>query len=339
MSTDSKVYGRYGNHTEISGINRLNKLPEELLSLILYAEDLGNVSEVCRKNGISRTTYYKWADRYRRYGLEGLLHANRNSQQSANKTRVKNVITDYVMQYPNHGPARVSEHCMNHGISVSSVTVQTILNNDKLGTIKQRITKLEKEGINGNRKMTALMLNIIESYDPRFNDRDLITTGKTNIAQGVRYIGNTANGNRVYLHTAIELHSQYAFCSLHKGCTSWDAMFLIKNRVLPRFSASSQCLNSIITTKHKVYKERQIDQFYSLMKEKNIINQYDNTGLQIGSLQVFYKIIKRDFLASVDRQNIVIRQLLLLLEKWLSKYNDTAIYGFPNFGESPRNII
>ncbi len=43
-------------------------------SLLELAEELGNVTEACRKYGISRTQFYKYKRRYEEEGLEGLLN-------------------------------------------------------------------------------------------------------------------------------------------------------------------------------------------------------------------------------------------------------------------------
>ena len=43
-----------------------------LLRLINTAKELGNVSEVCRQAGLSRTQFYEFKRRYDKYGLVGL---------------------------------------------------------------------------------------------------------------------------------------------------------------------------------------------------------------------------------------------------------------------------
>lgn len=50
------------------------------------AQSLGNVSEACRRFGISRPTGYKWLRRYQREGREGLADRCRRPQRSPNKT-------------------------------------------------------------------------------------------------------------------------------------------------------------------------------------------------------------------------------------------------------------
>jgi len=50
--------------------------------LAAAAADLANVSEFCREQGISRTTFYKWRTRYRNDGLSGLEEKSRRPLSS-----------------------------------------------------------------------------------------------------------------------------------------------------------------------------------------------------------------------------------------------------------------
>lgn len=43
------------------------------LGIIQHAEEAtGNVAKTCRYFGINRSIYYRWYERYRKYGVEGL---------------------------------------------------------------------------------------------------------------------------------------------------------------------------------------------------------------------------------------------------------------------------
>ena len=48
------------------------ELVRQRLNLLQLAEALGNVSEACRRRGISRTQFYEYRRRFRAHGLEGL---------------------------------------------------------------------------------------------------------------------------------------------------------------------------------------------------------------------------------------------------------------------------
>jgi hypothetical protein len=48
------------------------KLARQRLSVLELAEALGNVSEACRRRGISRTQFYEYKRRFQTHGMEGL---------------------------------------------------------------------------------------------------------------------------------------------------------------------------------------------------------------------------------------------------------------------------
>src|SRR5690606_32404359 len=52
-------------------------MDEKLLFLADYLRELGSFSQLCARYGISRKTGYKWVDRYRESGLDGLAERSR----------------------------------------------------------------------------------------------------------------------------------------------------------------------------------------------------------------------------------------------------------------------
>jgi len=49
------------------------KLARKRLSALELAERLSNVSEACRRRGITRTQFYEYKRRFQTHGLEGLV--------------------------------------------------------------------------------------------------------------------------------------------------------------------------------------------------------------------------------------------------------------------------
>ena len=48
------------------------KIAKQRLSVLELAEILGNVSEACRRRGMTRTQFYEYKRRFQTHGLEGL---------------------------------------------------------------------------------------------------------------------------------------------------------------------------------------------------------------------------------------------------------------------------
>jgi hypothetical protein len=48
------------------------RVAKQKLSVLELAVTLGNVSEACRQQGVSKTQFYEYKRRFQTYGLEGL---------------------------------------------------------------------------------------------------------------------------------------------------------------------------------------------------------------------------------------------------------------------------
>ena len=57
------------------------------LRVMRRAEQVGNVSQVCREFGISRTLFYRWRRRVERYGVDG-LHPRRTQARRGRPVQV-----------------------------------------------------------------------------------------------------------------------------------------------------------------------------------------------------------------------------------------------------------
>ena len=59
----------------------LRPMDERVLFVADYVRELYSFSELCTRYGVSRKTGYKWVDRYRREGVEGLGERSRRPQR------------------------------------------------------------------------------------------------------------------------------------------------------------------------------------------------------------------------------------------------------------------
>ena len=44
------------------------------MSVLELAQALGNITQACRRTGISTTQFYQWKKRFHTHGMEGLKH-------------------------------------------------------------------------------------------------------------------------------------------------------------------------------------------------------------------------------------------------------------------------
>src|ERR1700733_656741 len=100
------------------------------LAVIRHVEEVtGNVSKTCRYFGISRRLYYKWIERYRELGLEGLRDRSKRPKTcpQATQTEVIGKII-YLRQNYHFGPLKIMMYLKRyHDIEISNSGVWRIL--------------------------------------------------------------------------------------------------------------------------------------------------------------------------------------------------------------------
>ena len=91
--------------------------PMELKAEFVQMADQSNtnMSELCRRFGISRPTGYKWLRRYRNEGLDGLHERSRRPNKSPNKTpgHIEQIVVEARRQDPGWGGRKLHHHLVN----------------------------------------------------------------------------------------------------------------------------------------------------------------------------------------------------------------------------------
>ena len=102
------------------------KLARGRLSVLELAEALGNVSEACRRRGVSRTQFYEYKRRFQTHGIEGLkdLPPVHKSHPMTTPKEGQEKILALSLTHPAWRCNRISDQLKLEGISVSAPTVQ-----------------------------------------------------------------------------------------------------------------------------------------------------------------------------------------------------------------------
>src|SRR5215212_2583624 len=116
-----------GTVKEEESMKAEQKLARGRLSVLELAEALGNVSEACRRRGISRTQFYEYKRRFQKHGIEGLkdLPPVHKSHPMTTPEKVQEKIIALSLSHPAWGCNRVSDQLRLEGISVSAPPYRT----------------------------------------------------------------------------------------------------------------------------------------------------------------------------------------------------------------------
>ena len=98
------------------------------LNILELGKTLGNISDACRKLGISRQHYYDIKKAIEEEGLEGLLEKSRKGPRIGNRVapEIEQKVLDYSLEFPTHGQVRVSNELLKRGIQVSAGGIRSI---------------------------------------------------------------------------------------------------------------------------------------------------------------------------------------------------------------------
>ena len=107
-----------------------DKVHATRLLALQRAEALGNVSAACRELGISRSLFYRWKDRYERYGRDG-LHPRRYQRQRGRphglSAQDEQAILAIALSHPTCGPRFYSLYLARSHRYLSSSTIYRAL--------------------------------------------------------------------------------------------------------------------------------------------------------------------------------------------------------------------
>ena len=93
---------------------------DRLYIIKYYLKNKTSVTKLCKQVNRSRTWFYKWFNRYKLYGSEGLHNIIRELPAMPNQTPVdiEMKILDFIEEYPSYGPVRISNELKKSGIIV-----------------------------------------------------------------------------------------------------------------------------------------------------------------------------------------------------------------------------
>jgi hypothetical protein len=104
------------------------KLAQKRLTLLQVAERLRNVSEACRRHGVSRSQFYEYKRAFQEKGFQGLMDRPPIPNTFGNETspEVKEKVIELSLDHPAWGPVRVSDHLRLRNVTVCPSTVRNI---------------------------------------------------------------------------------------------------------------------------------------------------------------------------------------------------------------------
>lgn len=227
------------------------------LNLLDFAAQLGNISEACRKLGVSRQHYYDIRGAIEEHGVDGLLEKARNKPRIGNRVAaaIEDRVLEYSLEYPTHGQARVSNELKKEGIILSPGGVRSIWLRHGLEKKHLRLKRLEKWAADEGNILTENQVRALEKAKEEQEAHGEIETFHPGflLGQDTFYVGWIKGIGKIYQQTGIDTYSNVGFAKLYKEKTAVTAADLLNDRVLPFFDSHNVALLRTLTDRGTEY--------------------------------------------------------------------------------------
>jgi transposase InsO family protein len=323
------------------------KLARHRLSVLELGQALGNVSEACRRRGMTRTQFYDYKRRFELQGLEGLkdLPPIHKTHPQTTAPEIAEQIVTLSLAHPAWGCVRLSAHLKLQGITVSSPTIQSILIKHGIGTRFERLLKLEEKVASEPIELSAEQVTAIEAANPCFRERHVESSAPGELlAQDTFLVGSFKGVGKVYLHTVVDTYGSYAFGFLHTGKLPECAVAVLHNDVLPFYQERGLAVSAVLTDNGREFcgtETHPYELYLALtdIKHKRTKVRHPQTN---GFVERFHRTAKEEFFAIALRETFYesVEALQVDFDRWLIHYNTERPHqGYRNLGKRPIDTV
>lgn len=118
----------------------------------------------------------------------------------------------------------------------------------RLLTKHERLLRLEKATAERKLELTDEQIRLLERFSPEFRERHIEAphTGAL-VAVDTFFVGILKGVGKVYLQTAIDCHSRYAWAELHTSKLPVTAVSNLNNSVLPTFEEADAKIDVVLS--------------------------------------------------------------------------------------------
>lgn len=201
--------------------------------------------------GYSRQQFYEIMRNFETYGAEGpidRLPGARGPHPNRVPAEIEQAVLDHALAYPCHGSTRIEQELRLKGVQVSSGGVRGVWQRHNLLTKQERLLRLEKSTAERQIDLSQKQVAALERFSPEFRERYIEAphTGAL-VAIDTFFVGVLKGVGKIYLQSAIDCHSRYAFARLYPNKLPVTAVHLMNNDMLPFFEEKKAQLDVVLT--------------------------------------------------------------------------------------------
>ena len=300
-------------------------------NIVELGKTLGNISEACRKLGVSRQHYYDIKGTIEEEGLDGLISKSKSKPRIAN--RVSSIIEERILEYslenPVAGQKRVANDLKQEGHIVSDGGVRGVWLRHDLTTKDLRLKRLEKHHKDTNCLLTEQQLAALEGAKEEKQAHGEIETHHPGflVAQDTYYVGYIKGVGKIYQQTGIDTFSNVGFAKLYTEKTALTAADFLNDKILPYFDMDHMKVLRMLTDRGTEYGWQNLEHPYQLFLHLSGI-EHSRTKARHpqtnGAVERLNQIIQDEFYAVAFRKKLYksIDEIQADLDAYIEKYNN-----------------
>ncbi len=328
-------------------MNAEAKVAKQRLSVLELAEVLGNVSEACRRRGMTRTQFYEFKRRFQTQGLEGLkdLPPIPKSHPMATPPELVEQVLALALKHPAYGCNKLEALLMAQGKRLSNVTIQKILIEHRLGSRYERWLALEQKNAEQAIELTVEQIAFIEKSNPCFRERHVESARPGELlSQDTFFVGVFKGVGKVYMHTVVDTFSSHAFGFLHISKQPEAAVAVLNNDVLPFYKKLRLPVGAVLTDNGREFCGTENHPFELYLDLNDI--EHRRTRVKRpqtnGFVERFHRTALDEFYRVALREKVYLSVEALQedLDHWLRHYNrERPHLGYRNNGRTPFETV
>jgi transposase InsO family protein len=303
---------------------------ERKLNILDLGQKLGNISEACRRLGVSRQHFYDIQADIRERGIEGLLENSRKKAKVGNRIakEIEEKVLEYSLQWPTHGQVRVANELIKEGFQISAGGVRCVWIRNGLENKSQRLKRLEKHSAENGGPLTESQVQALELAREEKETLGEIETHHPGflLGQDTYFVGTIKGVGRIYQQTAIDTYSNVGFAKLYLAQNALSAADFLNDKVLPFFDEHNCQVLRILTDRGTEYGHKSLEHPYQLFLELNSI-EHSRTKARSpqtnGATERLNRTIDEEFYQVAFRKRLYssLEQIQSDLDQFMHYYN------------------
>ena len=300
------------------------------LNIVELGATLGNISEACRKLGISRQHYYDIKTAIEEEGLEGLLEKSRRAPRIGNRVapEIEQKVLAYSLEYPTHGQTRAANELKKQGIILSAGGVRSIWMRHDLHIKGLRLKKLEQWAAEHSNILTESQVQALEQAKEEKEAHGEVESPHPGflVAQDTYYVGYIKGVGKIYQQTGLDTHSNVGFAKVYPDRTALAAADFLNDRVLPFFDEQGIRVLRVLSDNGSEYCGRRDEHTYQLFLQ---LNEIEHTRIKVrhpqtnGAVERLNQTIQEEFYKIAFRKKLYrsIEEIQADLDDFMFWYN------------------